>query len=302
MRVALLTTASMISLLRDQFQQVSATMPQEDDGKFQTIFRSKLTNLGNDLLEFQSLIPVAEQMFCSAWDPKEVVSVESTPKMHPEDLKSIVDMERINLFLCSKETSADNTPPPSVNFGKAWPEDWVSTTKQASEPGETLQEPPTFPALPINENIWSVPAVSGSVLQRTPSKDSDGKHSVKGKSSQKSDHSKDMPAEKKKTLVKFIYTLMQQKGLTDPAGHLLMDVYVEIWKEVVGGQGCGGRVAFHRFAEMLRSAPEYFELFHIGIAVDENGCSFSGKQRAKMVRLVPQSETVDGGLTPPSRS
>jgi hypothetical protein len=75
-------------------------------------------------------------------------------------------------------------------------------------------------------------------------------------------------------------------------------VYVEIWNEVIGGQGCGGRAGFHRFAEMLRSAPEYFEVFHVGIAVDDNGASFACKQRAKMVRLVPQAEDVDGGETP----
>lgn len=107
---------------------------------------------------------------------------------------------------------------------------------------------------------------------------------------------------KKKALLKFIYTLMQQKGMSDPNGILLMDVYVEIWQEVIGGQGCGGRAGFHRFAEMLRSAPEYFEVFHVGVAVDESGGLFAGKQRAKMVRLVPQANFVDEGMTPRYRA
>jgi hypothetical protein len=323
LRVALLTTASMIGLLRDQFKQVALRMPQTDDGKFNAIFRAKLMNLGNDLLEFQSLIPVAEQMFCSTAVGEEEVAPMQTPKEKPAVLVQppvFGEEDRFNLFLSSTETDRESggTPPPSVDFGKAWPEEWVPESGKVTEwlpdsgksspvalklsemlPPDTSSTPP----LTISQ-IWS-----STVLSDVQRKESDVKTSKESahdsmerkqsKRSLKSDSKNVMPADKKKGLIKFIYRCMQQKGLNDPAGHLLMDVYVEIWKEVVGAQGsCGGRVAFHRFAELLRSAPEYFELFHIGIAVDESGGACSGKQRAKMVRLVQQSEAVDGGLTP----
>jgi hypothetical protein len=204
----------------------------------------------------------------------------------------------MDLFLSSRQTDGDHssgtdTPQRSVDFGNAWPEE----CSPGSHPAVVLslsemlpQERSTLP----HSNIWSGP--SAEPVQRKTSKQSDITESTDFTDSGSKN---DMPTDKKKALVKFIYLLMQQKGLNDPKGHLLMDVYVEIWQEVVGGAGaCGGRVAFHRFADMLRTAPEYFELFHIGISVDELGRSGSQKQRAKMVRLVKQPDAVDGGLTP----
>lgn len=263
LRLALLTTASMLGLLRNQFDQVSMSLPVKDD-KFHAIFRGKLASLSNDMQEFQSLLPVAEQMFCSAATPLSVTP-EVSPKTGPLDLG--IDAERMNLFLCSKEAdvaSNTDTPPPSVAG--------------------------SFPPLPLR-----TPCAPAAV-ERIPSKESgqSGDRKAKKADSQK----KEGLSQKKKALIKFIFMLMQQKGLDDPKGHLLMDVYVEIWSEVVGGEGCGGRAGFHRFAELLRSAPEYFEVFHVGISVDDTGGSFATKQRAKMVRLVQQTEAVDEGSTP----
>jgi hypothetical protein len=302
LRVALLTTASMIGLVRNQFEQVVMSIPVREDNKFHAIFRNKLSNLGADLLEMQSLIPVAEQMFCaSTWESptQEVASMESTPTLQ-YSMELDAEVERRNIYLGSKETdraSGADTPPPSA----VWSEEPVRPSPKWEPPALHLSEREGTPPLPINEHLWQPePArVERSEIM-------DIKRSSKGSVSTdaSSKKEKDIPSDKKKALVKFIYMLMQQKGLNDPNGHLLMDVYVEIWQEVVGGQGCGGRVAFHRFAEMLRSAPEYFELFHVGIAVDENSGTFTGKQRAKMVRLVPQAEAVDvdEGLTPRYRA
>lgn len=280
LRLALLTTASMIGLLRNQLDQVTMALPPQKDDKFHAIFTSKLANVSADLLEFQSLLPVAEQMLCCT--PLETVHApqvmttngDFSPMAHTVDFNT--DAERMNLFLGSKETdSASNhdTPPPSV----AWAEEWA--------PQGDKREREDHPDLPINARQEY--AVSRARSKESVEQEQSKKEGANGK---------------KKALIKFIYTLMQQRGLTDPNGHLLMDVYVEIWNEVVGEKGCGGRAGFHRFAEMLRGAPEYFEVFHVGIAVDESGGSFSGKQRAKMVRLVQQVDSADEGLTPRYRA
>jgi len=241
LRLALLTTASMIGLLRNQLDQVTMTLPHKQEDKFHAIFRSKLTNVSADLLEFQSLLPVAEQMLCcpsleTLHSQAQQVTADYSPIAHTVELQLNTDAERMNLFLGSKETDLPcnhDTPPPSV----VWADEWASQSDKRDR-----EEIPHLPINLLQEHTVSRARSKESAEQQTKKEAANGK---------------------KKALIKFIYTLMKEKGLTDPNGHLLMDVYVEIWNEVVGEKGCGGRAGFHRFAEMLRGAPEYFEVFHV---------------------------------------
>lgn len=66
-----------------------------------------------------------------------------------------------------------------------------------------------------------------------------------------------------------------------------MDVYIEVWREVVGAAAAaGGKTALERFAAFLSSAPHMFEVFDLNIlppghkeTTDDNDC------RERMVRL-----------------
>jgi len=96
--------------------------------------------------------------------------------------------------------------------------------------------------------------------------------------------------EVKDQLLQLIYDMMVQKGFNSPRGHLLMDVYIEVWREVVGpAAAAGGKTALERFASFLGSAPHMFEVFDLNILptgqkerTDEND------NRERMVRLLKQ--------------
>jgi hypothetical protein len=96
--------------------------------------------------------------------------------------------------------------------------------------------------------------------------------------------------EVKDQLLQLIYDMMVQKGFNSPRGHLLMDVYIEVWREVVGpAAAAGGKTALERFASFLGTAPHMFEVFDLNILptgqkerTDEND------NRERMVRLLKQ--------------
>merc|ERR1719387_3449812 len=81
------------------------------------------------------------------------------------------------------------------------------------------------------------------------------------------DEPKEPSKDARKMLVNHIYDTMVAKGFTSPNGHLLMDVFVEVWRGVNGQQGSagGGKTALDRFAGFLESAPELFEVFDLDI-------------------------------------
>jgi hypothetical protein len=117
------------------------------------------------------------------------------------------------------------------------------------------------------------------------SKKSSGK--ARSEAPAKGDAFVNMSEENKQALAKYIYDFMVDNELTSPDGYLLVDVLAEVWKDM--GDGCsGGRIAQHRFAELLRAAPQYFELFRKGIRVT-NHCGWFARKGEKMVRLVPQT-------------
>jgi hypothetical protein len=98
------------------------------------------------------------------------------------------------------------------------------------------------------------------------------------------------PADVQGQLVQFVYDVMVQKGFDSPRGHLLLDVYLEVWREIVGtANASGGRTALDRFAGLLSSAPELFEVTDVNVvpcALRTRSC-YGVDNREKMVRLVP---------------
>jgi hypothetical protein len=101
----------------------------------------------------------------------------------------------------------------------------------------------------------------------------------------------EMSEEQKEALCKYIYDVMVQKELTNADGYLVVDVFSEVWKDVgdAAGEREGWRVAQHRFADLLRAAPQYFRLFRRSIRVS-NQCGWFTRKGEKMVRLVLQNE------------
>jgi hypothetical protein len=98
-----------------------------------------------------------------------------------------------------------------------------------------------------------------------------------------------------------IYDLMVSKGFTSKEGHLLMDIYVEVWREVIGPQGTagGGKTALERFAGFLEAAPHLFEVFDLDILPmnfeGEMEVVKPGDCREKMVRLKPRDNVAPRG-------
>jgi hypothetical protein len=97
-----------------------------------------------------------------------------------------------------------------------------------------------------------------------------------------------MPADKKEKLCKFIYEVMVQKKFTSPNGHLIVDIFTEVWKDM-SDTSEGSKVAEQRFCELLRSAPQYFKLFRKSIQV-ANHCGWYARKGERMVRLVLEEE------------
>lgn len=91
-------------------------------------------------------------------------------------------------------------------------------------------------------------------------------------------------------LVQFVYDMMVQKGFTSPRGHLLLDVYVEVWREIVGtANATGGKTALDRFAGLLSAAPQLFEVSDVNVvpcALRTRSC-YGVDNRETMVRLKP---------------
>jgi hypothetical protein len=95
-------------------------------------------------------------------------------------------------------------------------------------------------------------------------------------------------------LAKYIYDVMVEKGFTSPEGHLFIDVFAEVWKDVADmeGEKEGSKVAQARFADLLRAAPQYFCIFRPSIQVAPQYGRYScfTRKGEKMVRLVQEDE------------
>jgi hypothetical protein len=99
-----------------------------------------------------------------------------------------------------------------------------------------------------------------------------------------------LPAQQKRELAQEVYDTMIQRGFTRPDGYLLMDVYVEIFRGMIG-ENSQGRVALHRFSALLRGRSDLFQIFNIGVQVANDGDDWCSRRGEKMVRiLLPDSE------------
>jgi hypothetical protein len=98
--------------------------------------------------------------------------------------------------------------------------------------------------------------------------------------------------EKKKALANEVYDEMIRKKFDNPDGYLLIDVYVEIFRDLVGEQG-NRSTALHRFASLLRSFPDLFEIFNLGIKVTNHAGRFARKGE-KMVKIITPGNSAEG--------
>jgi hypothetical protein len=154
---------------------------------------------------------------------------------------------------------------------------------QASSAIESKAEPKT--SSKKKEEVAQTKSGSKGKGQGPGSKKTNSKN--RGEASAKGDALSNMSEENKRALANYIYDFMVQNSFTSPDGYLLVDVLAEVWKGMGDGSS-GGRIAQHRFAELLRAAPEHFELFRKGIRVT-NHCGWFARKGEKMVRLVPQT-------------
>jgi hypothetical protein len=101
----------------------------------------------------------------------------------------------------------------------------------------------------------------------------------------------EMSADQKEALCKYIYGVMKEKNFTSADGYLIVDVFNEVWKDLGTSDGGpdGWRIAQHRFADLIRSAPQYFRLFRRSIRV-ANHCGWFARKGERMVRLVLEEE------------
>jgi hypothetical protein len=102
-----------------------------------------------------------------------------------------------------------------------------------------------------------------------------------------------LPADQKQELAKEVYDTMIKKGFTRPDGYLLMDVYVEIFRGMIG-EDSQGRVALHRFSALLRGRSDLFQIFNIGVQVANDSDDWCSRRGEKMVRiLLPDSDKTN---------
>jgi hypothetical protein len=94
-----------------------------------------------------------------------------------------------------------------------------------------------------------------------------------------------LPAQQKRELAQEVYDTMIEKGFTRPDGYLLMDVYVEIFRGMIG-ENSQGRVALHRFSALLRGRSDLFQIFNIGVQVANDSDDWCSRRGEKMVRIL----------------
>jgi hypothetical protein len=139
---------------------------------------------------------------------------------------------------------------------------------------------PTISAAEQEEQTAAEPSNASGKAKR-------GRRSLK---SQKSATLNKMSADQKDALCKYIYDMMVQKGLNNPEGHLLADVFAEVCKELMDNDYIEGRRnAQDRLDNLLRSSPEYFHVFRREVRVARHSGWF-GRKAERMVRLVPEKQ------------
>merc|ERR1719183_1044597 len=136
----------------------------------------------------------------------------------------------------------------------------------------------------------------------TESPETPNLRAVFSKSPQGDDFLTNINGGKKDALCKYIYSLMQKKGLTSPGGYLLVDILSTLWRSLVSenDRSMNWQVAKPRFASLLRSAPEYFEILERGLPQG----TFRVAMRAEVGRSPATAQqllhpSTGGSTTPP---
>merc|ERR1719359_619684 len=123
----------------------------------------------------------------------------------------------------------------------------------------------TRPPEPFMDDASSRATKNNDAAAKAPAAKKD-KKKVKKK---RVDYLGQLPADQKRELAKEVYDTMIKKGFTRPDGYLLMDVYLEIFRDMIG-EDSQGRVALHQFANLLRVRSDLFEVFNISVQVAFN--------------------------------
>jgi hypothetical protein len=173
------------------------------------------------------------------------------------------------------------TPLPSGTLYRAAPLPSSSQPSHASQASKAKFEPKTR----SKKQEEVAQSKSNSKSKGNGSKKANGK--ARGEAPGKGDAYSQLSEEQKKALANYIYDFMLENGFTSQDGYLLVDVLADVWKDM-GDGSTGGRIAQHRFADLLRVAPEKFELFRKGIRVT-NHCGWFARKGEKMVRLITQT-------------
>jgi hypothetical protein len=107
-----------------------------------------------------------------------------------------------------------------------------------------------------------------------------------------------MPTDQKEALCKYIYDLLVARGFTTQEGHLLTDVFSEVWQDI-GDTSEGRQAAQFRFTNLLRSAPGYFNLYRRKIRVAKHSYRFAreGELLVRLVLTERPSSSASGGTT-----
>jgi hypothetical protein len=144
--------------------------------------------------------------------------------------------------------------------------------------------------LPLETTLQGSGATTTITPKRQDKAKSEKSEKKKTKKKANADYLSQLSAEQKKDLAMEVYNAMKRRGFDSPEGYLLIDVYVEIFRDLVGEEG-NRATALHRFASLLRGCPHLFELFHLGIKV-ANNCGRFARRGEKMVKILPQDGAV----------
>jgi hypothetical protein len=184
-----------------------------------------------------------------------------------------------------------------MNNGGAMPfpiQTWP-TMREAHDPSDVRM-------LPKEESLTQPRELPASVLQRSQISEQSTQTPVeqmkKGAKDKSSLYGKEiskvaaMSESQKEAICQYIYQFMVQKGFTSPEGHLVFDVFAELWKDCIfkdlRSSADTWRVANFRFSELLCSAPHLFEHFRKRFRVDKR-CAWLDRKGVKMFRLVPKN-------------
>lgn len=129
--------------------------------------------------------------------------------------------------------------------------------------------------------------------------------------SQGSDFLANISGDKKEALCEYIKDFMTKKGLTSPAGYLIVDVLSNLWRDLFTreDQSIGWQDGKQRFVSLLRSAPKHFEVIDKGlpqgtqrVAIRRDPSAKKGSAPAPVPQSGAAAETAAPAASPAAES